>query len=949
MSSSFVNLFFKATGAKKVKTDVAAIGVASKTANLAVSGLKTNLGLLAAGFGLFKSIQIVAEFGQEMATVKAITGATGEDFDMLRLKAKNLGAETRFSAGQAAEAMKFLGQAGFDTNAIMGSVEGTLRLAQAGALDLGRAADIASNVLTGFGLSTDETGRVVDVLAKAASSANTDVSQLGEALKFAAPVAAGLGVSLEETTAAIGALSDAGLQGTLAGTGLRLIMAKMTSVTPNATKALAEMGLTVEEINPRLVGFTGAIEAMASKGGTIEDMFKIFQIRGAPAAEILKNNTLKLNDLSEALVNSKGTAADMAKVMDATLKGAALRLFSAMSDLVISLADLGGESLLTKGLDAMATAILKVSRNLDEVGKIIITVLPLMAALFGGGMVNSIKLMSMAVGGLGKKMLMAFAPLLSLAIVPALIAAMIAGIVLFKDKIVLFQGSTATVADAFTVIGDRLQGLKGWMLEWFEAGKDVFEGMISGNETLMLVWKELQLFIKNFEWADIARGAAQVIDVVVGGFKGLWDAIMIGARGFFGVYVDLWKAEINLIIAIVNKLGEGAAAALNLVPGVQVEFDGIKKLIRDPNDGALALGKEMGNALVDGVMNQTAMQDSLENFYTDVKDVANDRELDVAKKAIEKTIVEPLKTALIITDEMREAFGKIGSAVSEIDFTGLGAFLSKKAADTGTVEIEKMIEGQQRQLAMRQALNIEERVGLELQFMRIDMARDNMTVTDEQLARLKAVILATENANLSFSRGASEALEDYRAKLEDVGSSSFDIISGAFQGMEDALVSFVQTGKLDFKSMIDSMISDLIRLMIQQSIMKAVTGIPFANGGVPDTKFANGGIVNSPTLFPFANGSKVGLMGEAGSEAIMPLQRMSDGKLGIHASGGGGGAVYAPSVTINVNAGNASQEEASNVGEETARQLDRVLETRMIEFTRKMKRPGNILNQGINY
>ena len=129
-----------------------------------------------------------------------------------------MGRTTVHSATEAARGQAFLAQAGFDANEILSALPATLALATAGELDLASAADIASNVLSGFQMEANQTGRVADVLALAASKTNTSVLQLGSALAKAAPAAKAAGWSLEETTAAIGKLSDAGIQGEEAGT-----------------------------------------------------------------------------------------------------------------------------------------------------------------------------------------------------------------------------------------------------------------------------------------------------------------------------------------------------------------------------------------------------------------------------------------------------------------------------------------------------------------------------------------------------------------------------------------------------------------------------------------------------------------------------------------------------------------------------------------------------------
>src|SRR5690606_20599175 len=153
-------------------------------------------------------IKIGMDIEASMSHLLAVTGATRSEMKKLEALARELGETTKFSATDAAEAMGFLGMAGYDVNQILESMPALLDLTAAGQLDLGRAADIATNIVSGFNMTAKDTGRVSDVLAKAAASANTSVEQLGAAMSYVAPVAAGAGISLEETAAAIGIRSE---------------------------------------------------------------------------------------------------------------------------------------------------------------------------------------------------------------------------------------------------------------------------------------------------------------------------------------------------------------------------------------------------------------------------------------------------------------------------------------------------------------------------------------------------------------------------------------------------------------------------------------------------------------------------------------------------------------------------------------------------------------------
>lgn len=318
-----------------------------------------------ASVGLVGSIRLLADYEQQMSTVRAISGATEQQFKALRAEATLLGSTTRFSASQAAEGMTFLARAGFDVEQTLGAIGGTLQLAQAGALDLGRAADITSNILTGFRMQVSETGHLVDVLALASNAANTDVGQLGEAMKFVAPVAAGLGVSVEEATAAVSALSDAGLQGSLAGTGLRRVLSELESPSSKMLAFLADMGLKAEDVQVSQVGLTQALRALARTGIDTGTALELFGDRGGPAFEVMSQAIPRIEELTDRLNNADGTAQRIAETMDDNLNGALLGVTSAFESVIIALGDGGASSGLTGAAKLFAGMLRTVAANID--------------------------------------------------------------------------------------------------------------------------------------------------------------------------------------------------------------------------------------------------------------------------------------------------------------------------------------------------------------------------------------------------------------------------------------------------------------------------------------------------------------------------------------------------------------------------------------------------------
>lgn len=355
------------------RSTVKSFGTVATAGNAMASSLRSTALALASVAGAAAGIRLLADFAQSMSTVKAITQATDTQFAALTARARELGATTRFSATQAAEGMIFLARAGFDTDEVLGSIEGTLKLAQAGGLELGAAADIASNVLQGFRLEVAETSRVVDVLALAANSSNTDVTQLGEAMKYAGPIAAGLGVSVEDTAAAVSALSDAGLQGAMAGTGLRRVMIGLEKQGSQGEKVLKKYGLTMEDIAMSSTGsLANSLQVLSDASISTADAITLFGLRGGPAFEVLKSSIPKVKELTVAYTEAGGTADRVAKVMDQNLNGALLAVNSRMQELLLALGDAGAEDALIQALKGLQELLTIAAENADIVSAAII-------------------------------------------------------------------------------------------------------------------------------------------------------------------------------------------------------------------------------------------------------------------------------------------------------------------------------------------------------------------------------------------------------------------------------------------------------------------------------------------------------------------------------------------------------------------------------------------------
>jgi len=337
-------------------------------------------------------LKTAADFERAMNQVGAVTGATGEEFNMLREQAKELGRTTKFTATQAAEGMNFLAMAGFETSQIMTAMPGVLNLASAGAMDLATASDIASNILTGFNMDAEDMARVVDVMAKTFTSSNTNLMQLGTAMSFVAPVAAGFGVSMEETSAIIGMLSDAGIQASRAGTTLRGIMVQLG-------EASKELGFSMNDSNGQMRPMADLLDELIAKSGGTQNAIDMFGQRAGPGlVALLQQGTTKLRDFETALKDSGGTAKEIAERQMQGLSGALTEARSALEGMLISFADIGILSGAEKLVDKVTAKIRQFTNASDETKQNIVKLLAVLAGVGPALLIIAAALKAVAVG-----------------------------------------------------------------------------------------------------------------------------------------------------------------------------------------------------------------------------------------------------------------------------------------------------------------------------------------------------------------------------------------------------------------------------------------------------------------------------------------------------------------------------------------------------------------------
>ena len=316
------------------------VGAAFATATAAVSGM----GMAA--------IKVGSDFEAQMSRVQAISGATGEEFKKLRDLALQLGADTSFSATEAAQGMENLAAAGFSVQETMEAMPGLLDLAAASGEDLSTSSDIAASAIRGFGLEASEAAHVADVLAENANRTNSSVAGTGEAMKYAAPLARAAGISFEETAAAIGIMANAGIQGSQAGTTLRGAISRLSKPTDAMYTVMEKLGISFYDSEGKMKSLTEQIAMLdeAMEGMTDEEKNNaLVTLYGQEALSgmlaLINEGSDELDALTKSFENCDGAAQRTASVMQDNLKGAVEQLKGSAETLGIIVYDSMAEPL----------------------------------------------------------------------------------------------------------------------------------------------------------------------------------------------------------------------------------------------------------------------------------------------------------------------------------------------------------------------------------------------------------------------------------------------------------------------------------------------------------------------------------------------------------------------------------------------------------------------------
>jgi TP901 family phage tail tape measure protein len=487
---------------------------------------------LAAAAGIKSVLTSGAEFQGSMNQVRAVTGATGATFDEMSGQARELGASTKFSAGEAADAMYFLASAGFSTSETMSALPGVLQLAAAGNMDLATTADIASNVLAGYGMEVGELGRVNDVLAATFQSTNTNISQLGEAMKYVAPVASEAGIEFEEAAAALGLLGNAGIQGSMAGTTLRGIITGLIAPTGEAADTLEALGINALDSSGKLLPMADILDQLAASGISGAEIFQIFGERAGPGLQVLlREGGDALRDLTDNGLNSAGTAAEVAAIQMEGLQGAVTELGSAWEGLKIALFEAGAGDF-AEGLVRNVTSVVQALEAMPPAAQNAVMIGGGVTAVVGGiggaALIAAPRIVATAdaiakLGGISGMASSGLSGLLKFGLHPVTIALGLAA-----AAVGIWAGSKARAADRVRELTEAVT------LDTYEIGENTRKIVANRLETegLLEAAQRLGIDLGTVTEAAMGNGAAMaVVEAAVARTRGEWEAAVDTGAG----------------------------------------------------------------------------------------------------------------------------------------------------------------------------------------------------------------------------------------------------------------------------------------------------------------------------------------------------------------------------------------------------------------------------------
>lgn len=823
------------------------------------------------------AVKTAADFDSAMSQVAAVSGATGKDFDALRNKAREMGAKTKFSATEAAEAMNYMAMAGWKTEDMLDGIEGVMNLAAASGEDLATTSDIVTDALTAFGLSAKDSGHFADILAAASSNANTNVSMMGETFKYCAPIAGALGFSAEDTAEAIGLMANAGIKSSQAGTALRTIMNNLAGDVKISGKAIGDVTIATTNADGSMRDLSDILADCRSAFGNLTESEK------AQAAEsLVGKNAMSgflalmnagqgdIDKLSSAIDNCDGSAEKMAMTMQDNLAGQLTILKSQLQELAISFGDILMPAI--RSIVSKLQGFVDKLNGMDEGTKRTIVTIALLVASIGPLLViigtaiskigvamqgfvklaNGISKLKIAIQGgtgvlgkLGAALGGISAPVLA---VVAVIAVLVAAFVHlwktnegFRDAIIgTWNRIKDTISGFCQGIVDRLNALGFQFTDIVDVLKTAWDGFC---QILAPIFEGVFNNIANI-LSTVTGVITGILDVFIGIFTGNWSQAWTGVKEIFS---SIWNGISSFFTNILNVIKGVADVVLGwfgtswneVWTNIKTFFEGIwnsiatffttiwETLKNVVTVGIMAIGSILSAAFDIITLPFRFIWENCKEIIISVWDAIKSKVTTVihAVASVISTVMNAIKTV----------FSTVWNAIKTVVTTVVNAIKSVVTTVFNAIKNTATTVWNAIKTAVTTPVNA--------------IKSTVTTVFNSVKSTVSSIFNGIKSTATSVWNGIKSAITTPIEAAKNKVKSVVDAIKGFFSGMKISLPHiklphFKVTGKLSI-----------------------------APPSVPHLSidwYKEGGIMTSPTIFGM-NGSSLMAGGEAGAEAILPL------------------------------------------------------------------------------
>lgn len=829
------------------------------------------------GLGI-AAVKTAADFDSAMSQVAAVSGATGDDLQSLRDKAREMGEKTKFSASEAAQAMNYMAMAGWKSKDMISGIDGIMNLAAASGEDLATTSDIVTDALTAFGLSAADSGHFADILAAASSNANTNVSMMGETFKYCAPIAGALGFSAEDTAEAIGLMANAGIKSSQAGTALRTIMNNLagevkisgqaigdvTIATTNADGSMRSLSDILADCRVAFGGLTESEKAQAAESLVGKNAMSGFlALMNAAPADIEK--------LSGAIDNCDGTAEKMAATMQDNLMGQLTILKSQLEELAISF----GEML----MPAIRNIVTKIQEfvdklnGMDEGTREMVLKIGLLVAALGPFLV----ILGTTIAKIGTAM-KGFVQLANG--FNKLKVAVQGGTGLFGKLGAAIGGISAPVVAVVAVIGTLVAAF----LHLWNTNEGFREAIIGTwntiKETVSTFCQGIvdRLNALGFSFQDIT----QVISAVWNGFCSLLAPVFEGA---FQAIAVVLSTVLNVITGILDVfIGLFTGNWSQMWTGIQTIFSGVWEGIK----GVLSAAVGIIQGIVDVFLGWfgTSWSEVWTNIKTFFEGIWNG--IVSFFSGIWETITNVVQTGIML-------IGSILSAAFDI-ITLPFQFIwenCKKIIVSVWNAIKSVVSS-----AIGAVSSVISSVMSVIQNVISTIWTAISTKISTVLNTIKSVVTTVFNAIKSVASSVwngiksviSTVVDGIKSKVSSIFNAVKSTVTSVFNGIKStttsvwngiktAIITPIEAAKNTIKGIVDKITGFFASMKISLPHIKLphfrISGsLSIAPPSVPHLSidwYKEGGIMTRPTLFGM-NGTNLMAGGEAGAEAILPLK-----------------------------------------------------------------------------